>query len=107
MPSKQVQVRLSAYLLDQLDKLCEKGVFKTRSEAISDAVRHLLESSAFTNEMGMLTSKYLSKSLEKSRRFEDFTVLTEEEWAETEKALNASFGTSNTDQILRKLRGGI
>ena len=107
MTSKQVQVRLSAYLLGQLDKLCEQGIFKTRSEAINDAVRHLLERNAFTNEMGMITSKYLSKNLTKSQRFEDFTVLTEEEWLETEKVLNTNFGTTDADQILRKLRGGI
>jgi metal-responsive CopG/Arc/MetJ family transcriptional regulator len=93
--------------LTQLDKLCENGVYKTRSEAITDAVRHLLERYAFENEIGMLTSRYLSKKLEKGRELKELTVLTEEEWDEAKKALMSNFGTADVDELLRRLRGGM
>lgn len=106
LTARQVQFRLSSYLLSQLDKLCENGVYKTRSEAITDAIRHLLERYAFEDEISMLTSKYLSNQVEKARTLDEMTILTEEEWADAEKALIDNFGTTDVDQILRKLRGG-
>ena len=107
MISKQVLFRLSSHLLTQLDKLCENGIYKTRSEAISDAIRHLLERYRFDDEIGMITSMYLANSTKRTRKLKDMTVLSEDEWAEAEKSLMSNFGTTDTDKIFRKLRGGI
>ncbi|RLG48796.1 MAG: CopG family transcriptional regulator, partial [Thermoproteota archaeon] len=38
-----VQLRLPARLVRELDRLTEEGYYGSRTEAVADAIRHLLE----------------------------------------------------------------
>ncbi|OYT63476.1 transcriptional regulator [Candidatus Bathyarchaeota archaeon ex4484_205] len=41
---RKISVRISKSLLEELDKLVEKGIYKSRQEALMHALKELLES---------------------------------------------------------------
>ena len=45
MIMQTLQIRLMQKQITALDKLCEKGIYPNKSEAVRDAVRKLIEAS--------------------------------------------------------------
>ena len=66
-----LQVRVSASLVRRIDELCDEGIFRNRSEAISDAIRMLLARYSRTSPESRATALYLGGRLPKSGSPED------------------------------------
>jgi len=60
-----LQVRISSALVRRIDELCQEGLFRNRSEAVSDAIRMLLARYSHTSPEARATALYLSGRLEK------------------------------------------
>jgi len=58
-----LQVRISSALVRRIDELCNEGLFRNRSEAISDAIRLLLAKYSKTSPEARATALYLSGRL--------------------------------------------
>jgi len=54
-----IQVRLPAKLVKELDRLTEEGYYSNRTEAIADAVRHLLEKYGRGGKIARIVRMYL------------------------------------------------
>lgn len=71
-----LQVRVSATLLKKIDELCQEGIFKNRSEVVSEAIRSLIVRYSRVSREAKLTALYLSGRLPKGESPDDlvFTV---------------------------------
>jgi Arc/MetJ-type ribon-helix-helix transcriptional regulator len=66
-----LQVRVSSALVKRIDELCNEGLFRNRSEAISDAIRMLLARYSRTSPEARATALYLSGRLTRTGNPED------------------------------------
>lgn len=66
-----LQVRISSALVKRIDELCNEGLFRNRSEALSDAIRLLLAKYSRTTPEARATALYLSGRLSKVGNPED------------------------------------
>ncbi|MHC1601072.1 MAG: ribbon-helix-helix domain-containing protein [Candidatus Nezhaarchaeales archaeon] len=57
------QARLPEVLVRELDELVERGLYRNRTEALEDAIRHLIERMKGLSDTGFLVSKYLNGKL--------------------------------------------
>ncbi len=58
-----LQVRVSSTLVKRIDELCQEGIFRNRSEAISDAIRMLLSRYSHASPEARATALYLGGRL--------------------------------------------
>ena len=101
--SKLLQVRLSEELLEKLDELVRLGLFKSRSEAVSEALRRLiLEYSAVTDDLSMTVALYMLGRLERNLGPGDKFEIDE---AEAKRNIERFFGTSEVEEVIDKVRG--
>ncbi|MCS7146014.1 MAG: ribbon-helix-helix domain-containing protein [Nitrososphaerota archaeon] len=61
-----LQVRVSSTLVRRIDELCSEGLYRNRSEAISDAIRMLLAKYSRTSPEARATALYLSGRLSRT-----------------------------------------
>lgn len=61
-----LQVRVSSTLLKQIDELCDEGIYRNRSEVISEAIRLLLARYSRRSIESRATAMYLSGKLPKT-----------------------------------------
>jgi len=98
-----VQVRLPAVLVEQLDKLTEEGFYGSRTEAIADGVRHLLERYRKVGGLGKAVRLYLMERLEKTVSMGEIEAVENPE--EARKAMVNLYGTDDIDEVLSIVRG--
>lgn len=66
-----LQVRVSAALVRKIDELCNEGLFRNRSEAVTDAIRMLLQRYSRTSPEARATALYLGGRLSKTEAPEE------------------------------------
>lgn len=66
-----LQVRISAALVRRIDELCSEGIFRNRSEAVTDAIRMLVQRYSRTSPEARATALYLGGRLSKSESPEE------------------------------------
>lgn len=71
-----LQVRISAALLKKIDELCNEGLFRNRSEAVTDAIRMLIQRYSRTSPEARATALYLGGRLSKTETPEDIVFKT-------------------------------
>jgi Arc/MetJ-type ribon-helix-helix transcriptional regulator len=76
-----LQVRISSALVRRIDELCQEGLFRNRSEAVSDAIRMLLARYSHTSPEARATALYLGGRLGRAGNPEDIVFRAEERGA--------------------------
>jgi len=66
-----LQVRVSAALVKKIDELCSEGLFRNRSEAVTDAIRMLIQRYSRTSPEARATALYLGGRLSRIETPED------------------------------------
>ncbi|MEM1518393.1 MAG: ribbon-helix-helix domain-containing protein [Nitrososphaerota archaeon] len=66
-----LQVRISAALVRRIDELCSEGIFRNRSEAVTDAIRMLVQRYSRTSPEARATALYLGGRLSKTEAPEE------------------------------------
>ena len=66
MTSVQINARTSQILLDEIDTIVEKGLFRNRTEAINEALRMLVRRYKVMKVAAQIESMSLKDSTEKS-----------------------------------------
>jgi len=94
-----IQVRLPARLVRELDKLTEEGYYGTRTEAIADAIRHLLERYERGGDVAKMVRLFLLGRKPRS------PGKIQIDHNKVREILIREFGTDDLDKILGKLRG--
>jgi len=93
-----VEVRLPAKLVKGLDRLTEEGYYSNRTEAIADAVRHLLERYEKGGRVAKIVRMYLlGRRLSPLRKLEVDTKVARQ-------YLLKRFGTDDVDVIIARTR---
>lgn len=100
-----VQVRLPAALVEKLDQLTEQGLYRDRTEAIADSIRHLIEKYFREDPLSRMISLYLMGKLQRNASIEEVGVVEEPE--EIRQVMVNLFGTDNIDEIISMMRGRI
>jgi hypothetical protein len=67
--------------LRRIDELCQEGLFRNRSEAVSDAIRMLLARYSHTSPEARATALYLGGRLGRAGNPEDIVFRAEERGA--------------------------
>ncbi|HDD69430.1 MAG TPA: ribbon-helix-helix protein, CopG family [Candidatus Korarchaeota archaeon] len=99
MSSKVViQVRLPAKLVRELDKLTEEGYYSNRTEAIADAIRHLLERYGRGGKTARVVRMYLLGRRPSSPGKLEVDVESARQY------LIEQFGTDELDVIVARMR---
>jgi len=97
-----LQVRIPERVMKDLNKLIEAGIFKSRSEAVTESLRRLLlEYSTLLNEESFTVEMYLSGKLERDLSPNDAIEINVKEAKEN---LANFFGTTDVDITLRRIR---
>jgi len=98
-----VQVRLPASLVEKLDMLTEQGLYRDRTEAITDSVRHLIDKYSKGDVVSRMVSLYLMGKIPRNASIDEVEVLNEPEIVR--QTMKNLFGTDNIDEILSRMRG--
>ncbi|MHA1616387.1 MAG: ribbon-helix-helix domain-containing protein [Candidatus Njordarchaeales archaeon] len=98
-----IQVRLPATLVAELDRLLKEGYYRDRTEAIADAIRHLIERFDRLDRVGRLIRLYLMKKLPRDSSIMD--IGEAEDVDKVRRAFKERYGTDDLDKILEKIRG--
>lgn len=98
-----VQVRLPAGLVEKLDKLTEQGLYRDRTEAITDGIRHLVDRYLGRDAVSRMVSLYLASRLSRNASIDDLKIAGDLETVR--KIVKGLFGTDNIDDVISKLRG--
>ncbi|MEM2926631.1 MAG: ribbon-helix-helix domain-containing protein [Candidatus Bathyarchaeia archaeon] len=98
-----VQVRLPAGLVEKLDMLTEQGLYRDRTEAITDGIRHLIEKYSKEDPVSRMVSLYLMGKLSRNASIDEVDVVNEPE--DVRRAMKNLFGTDNIEEILSRMRG--
>jgi len=93
-----VQARLSERLVREIDRLVEEGWYKSRTEAIEDAIRGLLMRFRFTGEAGRFVF-YRSEG-----RLTDVDPLEIVLDPGVREEIVRAFGTDSVDDVVRIIR---
>jgi len=102
MPERVVvQARLPARLVRELDRLTEEGYYGSRTEAIADAIRHLLEKYRKGGRLARMVRLYLMGRRPKPAPLEDVDV------EEAMRVLRETLGTDDLDRIMDIVRGRV
>jgi Arc/MetJ-type ribon-helix-helix transcriptional regulator len=80
-----LQVRVSSALVRKIDELCSEGIFRNRSEAVSDAIRMLIARYSKTSPEARTTALYLSGRLNRAGNPEDLVFTAETEIVDKEE----------------------
>jgi len=98
-----VQVRLPAGLVERLDRLTEQGLYRDRTEAITDGIRHLLDRYMEEDAVSRMVSLYLTGKLPRNASIDDLETAGNLETVR--KIVKGLFGTDNIDEVISKMRG--
>ena len=98
-----IQVRLPTTLVAELDRLLKEGYYRDRTEAIADAIRHLIERFDRLDRVGRLVRLYLMNKLPKDSSIMDIGGVENPE--KIRNVLKERYGTDEIDKILGKIRG--
>ena len=102
MPERVVvQARLPARLVRELDRLTEEGYYGSRTEAIADAIRHLLERYRRGGRLARMVRLYLVGRRPRPVPLEEVNI------EEAMRALRESLGTDDLDRVMDVLRGRV
>ena len=74
-----LQVMIGAPLVKKIDELCSEGLFKNRSEAVTDAIRMLIQRYSRTSPEARATALYLGGRLSRTETPEDFVFTSPQE----------------------------
>lgn len=89
-------------LSEKIDELVRKGLFRSRSEVVTEALRRLfLEYSAAKDDISLTVALYFSGRLERNLGPGDIIEIDENE---ARKNLEKFFGTSETEKVIAKMR---
>jgi Arc/MetJ-type ribon-helix-helix transcriptional regulator len=66
-----LHMRVSAALIKKIDELCSEGLFKNLSEAVTDAIRMLIQRYSRTSLEARATALYLGGRLSETETPED------------------------------------
>ncbi len=101
MPERVVvQVRLPARLVRELDRLTEEGYYGSRTEAIADAIRHLLERYRRGGGLARVVRLYLLGRRPRPPKLEV-------DVDEAVRNIRESLGTDDPDRVMDILRGRV
>jgi len=98
-----VQVRLPAGLVEKLDTLTEQGLYRDRTEAITDGIRHLVDRYLGGDAVSRMISLYLAGKLPRNASIDDLEIAVDLE--AVRKIVKGLFGTDNIDEVISKMRG--
>ncbi|MFQ5980972.1 MAG: ribbon-helix-helix protein, CopG family [Candidatus Heimdallarchaeota archaeon] len=104
MTSDVLQARVPSRLLEKLDHLVAAGYYKSRSEAIVDALRHFLGAQESSSEIAKTIRLHLQghqKSINAGQTAELKKIAQKLIWT---SELESRFGTS-LDEAMKTLRG--
>ena len=104
MTSDVVQARVPSKLVAKLDRLVEAGYYKSRSEAIVDALRHFIVTQEPPSEVVRTIHLHLQghqKPLEPTQQIELQVIAEKLTW---NSEMEARFG-SDLDETMKTLRG--
>ncbi len=93
-----VQARLPERLVREIDRLVEEGWYKSRTDALEDAVRRLLLRFRVADEIGRLTLYRLEGRL---TDVDPLDIVVEDD---VRSDLREVFGTDDVDQVMRIIR---
>jgi len=96
-----IQARVSEKLIREVDKLVEEGYYKSRTEALEDAIRHLLERYKGVGVIGKLIAQYLSG---KRIRFEKEPLDLVFGNEKVRSRVIEEYGTDDIDEIIGLVR---
>ncbi len=94
-----VQARISEYLVEKLDKLVEEGWYKNRTEAIEDAIRHLI--TLWYKPLGDVGRLVLYRLRGRLKDMDPLEIVFDPSIRED---IVKVFGTDNIDDIVRVVR---
>jgi Arc/MetJ-type ribon-helix-helix transcriptional regulator len=100
-----IQVRLPSGLVEKLDQLTELGLYRDRTEAITDSIRHLLDKYLREDPLSRMVNLYLMGKLPRNASIDEVGVVEEAE--EVRQVMISLFGTDDIDEIISRLRGRI
>jgi len=100
-----VQVRLPAGLVEKLDVLTEQGLYRDRTEAITDGIRRLIDRYLKEDTVSRMVSLYLMGKLPRSASIDEGGAMNEPETVR--QAMRNLFGTDDIDEILSRMRGRV
>jgi Arc/MetJ-type ribon-helix-helix transcriptional regulator len=97
-----VQVRLPANLVEKLDMLTEQGLYRDRTEAVTDSIRHLIDKYLKEDTTSRIVSLYLMGKIVRNSTIDEVGVIEEAE--KVRQAIKNLYGTDNIDEVLSKMR---
>jgi len=97
-----VQARLPAALVRELDELLKEGYYRDRTEAISDAIRRLIETFSKRDRISKTVRLYLMGKLPQDRTLDDAPTI--ENIEEFRRVIIELYGTDRVDEVLNKMR---
>jgi len=89
--TRLIQIRIPEDMLRKIDRLLEKGMYRSRSEFILDATRRFIEKSMPSSPLESFIHRYLMKKVKPTR--------------ESEKTINELFRKVQADVNWRKRFG--
>lgn len=95
-----VQARLPSTLVERLDKLTKTGYYSDRTEAIADAIRHLLDSYAGTDEIARVVRLHELGKLPRRTGVRGVHLADED----VRKAFIKVYGTDDVDEVMGVIR---
>ena len=93
-----VQARLPERLVQGLDRLVEEGWYRSRTDALEDAIRRLLMRFMARSEAGRLAARRLEG------RLEDVDPLDIVLGEDARRDVVEAFGTDNVDEVIKVIR---
>ncbi len=98
-----LQVRVSENIIEELDKLIELGIFRSRSEAVAESLRRLLlDYSLLLSREDLVIAAYRSGKLNRDLGPSDTIEIDIEKAKEN---LRKFFNTIELDEIIGRIRG--
>jgi len=97
-----VQIRLPASLVEKLDALTQQGLYRDRTEAITDGVRHLIDKYLREDAVSRMVSLYLAGKLPRNTSIDDVGEVEDPEMVR--QTIKNLFGTDDLDEILSRIR---
>lgn len=97
-----VQARLSERLVRELDKLVEEGYYRNRTEALEDAIRHLIERMRGLSGIGIIVAQYLS-SRRLTKDVDPLDLVYGDK--EVRRKIIEYYGTDDIDHVMSIMRG--
>ena len=96
-----VQVRLPAKLVKELDRLTQQGIYRDRTEAIADGVRHILDRYSKEGSLSRMVAMYTMGKLARDESVDEIGV---SDTKTTRVIIKQQFGTDVIDEVIGIIR---